>query len=459
MAALQPGMLLRMLEHINSSFKVAGEHRSVLLQVIGIVPALAGQELWPKLGFHIRVSDASHSMYVSLSPEHDGGELVLSGKLQLGQFLHVERLEPGSPFPHLVGIKPVSVRNPSAWNLEDLAATVVQIPQKSIAEAQLSIKKPQISAQRDWRRMAGDGLHSKWEPLTPVSQKRVYDKLLLMHSEKPVLNGSDNRVTPRQALSSKVLSENHQQNVSARKAVGTPLEPKLFDKKQAIRNPSPRIALRVQSPSNTIVHDDDHLPRYKAFLFEKTPVKSRTRRSNEGQSVHRKEFPAVIYGSSERRLNVARDTATMVPSRFRHSPSSATMSRKDSSPIRNIAGDGAIKRYASTGRVESADALNVAVTVAGRRSSTSLATERSARKSWDRVPVAIARQSCDKLEAKLSQATSQKHARVGIFTSFLLFLVRRYIILSFLVCNVVAHCSQKAKCGSTFKWTSKKRMC
>eukprot|EP00250_Pteridium_aquilinum_P013676 c21498_g1_i1 orf=717-3293(+) len=424
MAALQPGMLVKMLEHIDSSFKVAGEHRSVLLQVIGIVPALGGKELWPKLGFHVRVSDASHSMYVSLSSEHDDSELVLSGKLQLGQFLHVERLEPGSPFPHLVGIKPVSVRNPSASNPEELAARVVQIPQKSIAEAlseQGSVKKSQIVTERDRRVPVavtpGDSLHSKWGPLTPASHRRVYDKLVPVQPDKPILNGSEYRILSRQTTSFKVLSENHQQEVtivSACKTTRKPLEPK----KQAVRNPSPRLALKVQSQSNAVVRPDDHLPRYKAFLFEKTPVKNHSRSGYEGQNLHGKEYPAVIYGSSEGRLPEAREITTIVPSRYRHAPSSATSTRKD---LSHTTRDGASKRSASTGKVVS-DAFNVLNTatgaVSGRRNSTGVSAERGARKSWDRVPAAVSRQIWDKLEATPSsvlKATPKKHVPLSGF--------------------------------------------
>ncbi|KAJ6690940.1 DUF936 FAMILY PROTEIN [Salix koriyanagi] len=42
MANLVPGVLLKLLQHINTDVKVAGEHRSSLLQVVSIVPALAG---------------------------------------------------------------------------------------------------------------------------------------------------------------------------------------------------------------------------------------------------------------------------------------------------------------------------------------------------------------------------------------------------------------------------------
>ncbi|KAH0863604.1 hypothetical protein HID58_080815 [Brassica napus] len=62
---------------MNTDVKIAGEHRSSLLQVISIVPALAGGELFTNQGFYLKVSDSSHATYVSLN------DLILSDKLQL----------------------------------------------------------------------------------------------------------------------------------------------------------------------------------------------------------------------------------------------------------------------------------------------------------------------------------------------------------------------------------------
>ncbi|CAF1921301.1 unnamed protein product [Brassica oleracea var. botrytis] len=42
---------------------------------------LAGGELFPNQGFYLKVSDASHTTYVSLPDEHD--DLILSDKLHL----------------------------------------------------------------------------------------------------------------------------------------------------------------------------------------------------------------------------------------------------------------------------------------------------------------------------------------------------------------------------------------
>ncbi|GKV47685.1 hypothetical protein SLEP1_g54559 [Rubroshorea leprosula] len=123
MASLTPGVLLKLLQSMNSNVKVRGEYRSVLLQVISIVPALTGSELWPNQGFFIKVSDSSHSTYVSLSKEDN--DLILNNKLQLGQFLYVDRVEAGTPVPILVGVRPVPGRNPFVGNPKDLMQMLV----------------------------------------------------------------------------------------------------------------------------------------------------------------------------------------------------------------------------------------------------------------------------------------------------------------------------------------------
>lgn len=121
MATLVPGVLLKLLQHMNTDVKIAGEYRSSLLQVVSIVPALAGGELFPNQGFYLKVSDSSHATYVSLPDEHD--DLILSDKIQLGQFIHVERLEAASPVPILHGVRPVPGRHPCVGSPEDIVAT------------------------------------------------------------------------------------------------------------------------------------------------------------------------------------------------------------------------------------------------------------------------------------------------------------------------------------------------
>ncbi|KAL0421365.1 UNVERIFIED_CONTAM: hypothetical protein Slati_3159400 [Sesamum latifolium] len=64
MASLAPGILLKLLDGMNTGVKPTSEHRSSLLQVTDIVPAdLDEKNLLPKHGFYIKVSDSSHSIY------------------------------------------------------------------------------------------------------------------------------------------------------------------------------------------------------------------------------------------------------------------------------------------------------------------------------------------------------------------------------------------------------------
>ncbi|KAL2510224.1 Plant protein of unknown function [Forsythia ovata] len=119
MAALAPGILLKLLNGMNTGVKPTSEHRSSLLQVTDIVPAdLDEKNLLPKHGFYIKVSDSSHSVYVSLPFEQD--DLVLSNKMQLGQFIYVDKLEPGSPVPVVKGAKPLPGRHPMVGTPEPL---------------------------------------------------------------------------------------------------------------------------------------------------------------------------------------------------------------------------------------------------------------------------------------------------------------------------------------------------
>ncbi|XP_022946005.1 uncharacterized protein LOC111450225 [Cucurbita moschata] len=118
MAFLVAGVLIKLLQSMNSNVKVRGEHRSVLLQLISIVPALNGSELWPNQGFFLKVSDSSHSTYVSLSKQDH--ELILNNILQLGQFFYVDKMEAGTPVPVLVGIRPVPGRQPFVGTPKDL---------------------------------------------------------------------------------------------------------------------------------------------------------------------------------------------------------------------------------------------------------------------------------------------------------------------------------------------------
>lgn len=122
MATLVPGVLIKLLQNLHTDVKVAGDHRSVLLQVISITPALSsGGGLFPNNGFHIKISDSSHSTTVLLSDEH--AELIMSDRLQLGQYIYIDRLDPGRPYPLLSDVRPIPGRQPIVGAPEDLVAT------------------------------------------------------------------------------------------------------------------------------------------------------------------------------------------------------------------------------------------------------------------------------------------------------------------------------------------------
>ncbi|GFY96308.1 serine/arginine repetitive matrix protein, putative [Actinidia rufa] len=124
MATLTPGILLKLLQSINSPTKVTGDHRTPLLQVIGIVPALAAgsSDLWPNHGFLVQLSDSLHSTYVSLSDRDT--DLILSNRLQLGQFVHLDRLLFHSPVPRASSLRPVPGRLPFVGSPDPLIARI-----------------------------------------------------------------------------------------------------------------------------------------------------------------------------------------------------------------------------------------------------------------------------------------------------------------------------------------------
>ncbi|XP_072970448.1 uncharacterized protein [Typha angustifolia] len=149
MAGLVPGVLLKLLQHMNSDDKVAGRHRSCLLQVVSIVPALAGGDLYSNKGFYLKVSDSSHATYVSL--DNEDNELILSDNIQLGQFIHVERLMAASPVPIVKGVRPVPGRHPCVGRPEDLTSTssgVVNIEKSQASTDSMTLSNLTLDKER-----------------------------------------------------------------------------------------------------------------------------------------------------------------------------------------------------------------------------------------------------------------------------------------------------------------------
>ncbi|KAK4414387.1 hypothetical protein Salat_2851700 [Sesamum alatum] len=154
MASLTPGTLDKLLQNVgNKDFKVAGDHRSALLQVISIVPSLE-DDPWKSRGYFLRVSDSVHSAYVSVSDEDV--ELILSDKIQLGQFIHVTLLDSGSPVPVLRGLKPIPKRRPCVGEPKDLISSDFLNSKK--VKSKVKVKKVMGNEEGNVRRISlGNG--------------------------------------------------------------------------------------------------------------------------------------------------------------------------------------------------------------------------------------------------------------------------------------------------------------
>ncbi|CAM0952439.1 unnamed protein product [Alopecurus aequalis] len=190
MASLVPGVLVKLLQHMNTDVKVAGEHRSSLLQVVSIVPALSGSDLFTNQGFYLKVSDSSHATYVTLPEEqHD---LILSDKIQLGQFIHVDRLEAATPVPILWGVRPVPGRHACVGSPEDLVLT-------SSSNAAGSKKAQPANGSRTTNGLKDAGVLSLEKEKSKLEKINAPHKTVGTENKKPVLTKSKSSLS-KQAL-------------------------------------------------------------------------------------------------------------------------------------------------------------------------------------------------------------------------------------------------------------------
>ncbi|PKU77698.1 uncharacterized protein LOC110114586 [Dendrobium catenatum] len=187
MANLSSGVLLKLIRDMKSSSSsdsgfLADDYLSdddmddgsSILQVTGIVPALADSDLFPDRGFYLQVSDSSHSTYVSLPPGHD--DLILSDNLQLGQLILVRRLEASSPVPILHGLRLIPGRRPFPQHTAAIHATSSGTC-STICPATPERKKRQPRSANTWKmdgRKVGHGmLHSNSCPSSPTKRKEI----------------------------------------------------------------------------------------------------------------------------------------------------------------------------------------------------------------------------------------------------------------------------------------------
>ncbi|CAM6087989.1 unnamed protein product [Calypogeia fissa] len=221
MASLTPGVLLKLVQHMNSDIKVAGEYRSVLLQVISIVPALAGGDLWANKGFYVKVSDSSHALYVSLAEEQE--ELIMSDKLQLGQYIHVDKLESGSPVPLLRGVRPLPGRHQCVGNPEEIVASSVSSAQIGRALFPDSSGSSSGNATLDSTRISS----KRFDPSSAETvASRFAERFLASGSESPIQIAGD--TSPVQSSSKVGDSNKASGNSSAQDDFSTKLNERLL---------------------------------------------------------------------------------------------------------------------------------------------------------------------------------------------------------------------------------------
>ncbi|CAN6325642.1 unnamed protein product [Urochloa humidicola] len=128
MATLTQGVLLKLLQSMHTDDRVAGDHRSPVLQVTAVVPALTASTtdslLVPTNGFLLNLSDGLHSTYVQLPPADADALLAAARPHLVGHLVHLDRLRFARPVPRAVGIRtvPSSRSLPCVGNPEPLVA-------------------------------------------------------------------------------------------------------------------------------------------------------------------------------------------------------------------------------------------------------------------------------------------------------------------------------------------------
>ncbi|XP_027917331.1 uncharacterized protein LOC114176481 [Vigna unguiculata] len=339
MASLTPGILLKMLQAMNTNTRVTGDHRSPLLQVIGIVPALAGSDLWSNQGFYLNLSDSLNSTYVLLS--HPDTDLILSNRLQLGQFVHVDRFQFDSPLPSVSAIRPLAGRHPFLGTPEPLVA-----------------------------RISPSTRHFLIQPL-PDSD---LDPLsLYLSNSDPTQPRNPNPSPSPEELKPKEQKPKDKERVSRE-----PLAPR--DNLPPQRFSSPATAKRSHSASRNkivVAAERDPSPAGKGKRSA-SPVPSKC------------VVPSLVSAREDTR-KVSREPAIIVPSRYRQaSPNgrkqpSPSPRRASLSPGRRLSGGLKVSPVV----VDSAAKKKMATIVAGiSKVSDALVGSKSARKNWDEQPPA-----------------------------------------------------------------------
>ncbi|KAL0308237.1 UNVERIFIED_CONTAM: hypothetical protein Sradi_5766000 [Sesamum radiatum] len=290
MATLTPGILLKLLQSMNSATKVTGDHRSPLLQVIGIVPALStADSLWPHHGFYVQLSDSLNSTYVSLSDRDT--DLILTNRLQLGQFVHLDRfLFDSPPVPTAVNLRPVAGRHPFIGSPEPLIARISPSKNSFVIQP-VSESDPSVDPIAAYLSRAG-------KKETETKEKYAENKV-----NRPV-------VAPKENVNVNVTVNSGDDN--ANNKVGSDKISQRFSSPGALKQRP------LSAGRKAVVPERDPSPAGKSAKRSSSPAPSKC------------VVPSLVAAKEENR-RTAKEPAIIVPSRYRQP--SPTAGRRQASPV------------------------------------------------------------------------------------------------------------------------------
>ncbi|KAE7998785.1 hypothetical protein FH972_003294 [Carpinus fangiana] len=351
MASLTPGILLKLLQSMNSTARVTGDHRSALLQVIGIVPALAGSDLWPNHGFYVQLSDSLNSTYVSLSDRDN--DLILTNRLQLGQFVYVERFDFDSPVPRVCGIRPIAGRHPFVGSPEPLIARISASKREFVIQpvADSDQSADPIAVYLSSKKL---GEHKECSKVEPKGEKGRSRQALAPRDNLPIGN------------------------------VGNSDELKVSDRPQRFSSPAGAKRSVSVGKKNMAAVGRDPSPAAKGKRSA-SPVPSKC------------VVPSLV-AAREDNLKASREPAIIVPSRYRQpSPNgrrqaSPSVRRASLSPGRRLSGGVKLSPIVAGGAADSTGKKKMATIVAGisKISEAIAGSAKTNRKSWDEPPAGTA---------------------------------------------------------------------
>ncbi|KAG5000349.1 hypothetical protein JHK87_021421 [Glycine soja] len=249
MASLTPGVLSKLLD--NAGSKVTAAHRQALLQVTEIVPRLSSTSPLQSRGYFLKLSDSLHSAYVSV-PDADA-DLICAGKLHLGQFVYVTRLDAASPVPLVRGLNVLPRRRPCVGNPTEL------VPSERLCVATPKKKKREEVVKKEkglemMRRLSLDSSRRVWDQ-SPVAKRKTASASSLSNNLKA--KKSNSNPTSLNVIDKKVVSVKPDSPLKSPTSSVSPLKNKnenLCPKSLTITPPRKSTSTSTRSPCGGTVH-------------------------------------------------------------------------------------------------------------------------------------------------------------------------------------------------------------